>query len=247
MKQLLKTIRSDFSHWNTKMLCRAGVIAALYAVLTWALGSLAYGPLQIRPAEALTVLPLFFPEAVPALYIGCMLANLMSGYGVYDIFLGSLATLLAGFCTYIAGRVIRHNLPKVVVGGFFPVIINAFAIPAVWILAGDSIVYWYEFAVMILNEALWAYVLGIPLFYAILRLRQRGVKVFTSPVHAAAHAAANAPVQAVAHAPVNAPVQAVANPPAEAASDSSLGQRSELPAEGNSAASAPLSDERTEE
>ena len=187
MKGIFKTIRGDFSHWNTKTLCRAGVVAALYAVLTWALGELAYGPLQIRPAEALTVLPLFFPEAVPALYVGCMLANLMSGYGVYDILLGSLATLLAGFCTYLAGRLIRQNLLKVIAGGFFPVIINAFAIPAVWILAGTpDIVYWTEFGLMILNEALWAYVLGIPLYFAILRLRQKGVKVFTSPVHAAA-------------------------------------------------------------
>ena len=224
MKQLLKCIRSDFSHWNSKMLCRAGVVAALYAVLTWALGSLAYGPLQIRPAEALTVLPLLFPEAVPALYVGCMLANLMSGYGVYDIFIGSLATLVAGFCTYIVGRVIRQNLLKVIVGGFFPVIINAFAVPAVWIFAGSEIAYWYEFAVMILNEALWAYVLGIPLFYAILKLREKGVKVFTSPVHATANAAP--------------PQQTVCDgTPAEGA------QLSEMPADG---ATSPLTEEQTE-
>ncbi len=205
------------------MLCRAGVIAALYAVLTWALGSLAYGPLQIRPAEALTVLPLFFPESVPALYIGCILANLISGYGVYDIFLGSLATLIAAFCTYFAGKLIRQNLLKVIVGGFFPVIINAFVVPAVWLLAGSEIAYWYEFAVMILNEALWAYVLGIPLFYAVLRLRERGVKVFTSPVHAAANSAH--PQQVVDGIPAT---------PAEA----------EMPAEG---ANKPLSDEQSKE
>ncbi|MCD8372084.1 MAG: QueT transporter family protein [Clostridia bacterium] len=179
MKTLFKGIAGDFSHWNAKMLCRAGVIAALYVVLTWSLGSLAYGPLQIRPAEALCILPLFFPETVPALYIGCILANLFSGYGVYDIFLGSLATLLAAFLTYLTGKLIKNNVLRVAIGGIFPVLLNAFIIPAVWILAGTpDVVYWYEFGVMILNEALWIYVLGIPLYYAILRLRNKGVSVF---------------------------------------------------------------------
>ncbi len=169
------------------MLCRAGVIAALYAVVTWALGSFAYGPLQIRPAEALCVLPLFFPETVPALYIGCILANFISSYGVYDIFLGSLATLLAASLTYLTGKVIKNNIARVVVGGIFPILLNAFIVPAVWILAGTpGVVYWYEFGVMILNEALWIYVLGIPLYFGILRLRKKGISVFTSPVHEAA-------------------------------------------------------------
>lgn len=67
--------------FTTKMLCRAGIIAALYAALTWPLGSLAYGVMgfQIRPAEALTMLPLFYAESIPALYVGCLLANLLSG------------------------------------------------------------------------------------------------------------------------------------------------------------------------
>ncbi|MCD8309162.1 MAG: QueT transporter family protein [Clostridia bacterium] len=192
MKNFFKGIGKDFSRWNAKMLCRAGVIAALYTVLTWALGSLAYGPLQVRPAEALCVLPLFFPEAIPALYIGCILANLFSGYGVYDIFLGSLATLVAAFLTYCTGKIFKNHVLKVAIGGIFPIMLNAFIIPAVWILAGTpDVVYWYEFAVMILNEALWIYVLGIPLYYAILRLRKRGVSVFMSPVHAAAGSAEN--------------------------------------------------------
>ncbi len=190
MKEFFKGVASDFSHWNTKMLCRAGVIAALYVVLTCALGPIIpYGPFQIRPAEAMTILPLFFPEAVPALYIGCMLANLISAYGVYDIFLGSLASLLAAILTYFTGKLIRNNIAKVIVGGIFPVIVNAFIVPAVWILAGSSdVVYWVEFGIMCANQALWVYVLGIPLFIAVLKLRERGVSVFTSPVHAAASA-----------------------------------------------------------
>jgi hypothetical protein len=121
---------------------------------------------------------LFFVEAIPGLYIGCMLANLASMYTVYDILLGSLATLLAAILTYITGRIIKNNILKVVIGGFFPIIINAFIIPAVWILAGSTdIVYWYQFALMILNEGVWIYALGIPFYFAILALQKKGVKV----------------------------------------------------------------------
>lgn len=52
--------------FTAKRLCRAGIIAALYVALTYAFGALSYqGFVQIRPAEALCILPLFFPEAVP--------------------------------------------------------------------------------------------------------------------------------------------------------------------------------------
>jgi uncharacterized membrane protein len=171
--------------FTTLMLCRAGVIAALYVALTVVFGPFAFGSVttfgifEIRPSEALTILPLFFVEAIPGLYVGCMLANLASAYSVFDIFLGSLATLIAAALTYGAGRLIKNNLLKVIVGGFFPIICNAFIIPAVMILAGTpDVVYWYSFATMILNEGVWIYVLGIPLFYAILSLQKKGVKVF---------------------------------------------------------------------
>lgn len=78
--------------FTTKRLCRAGVIAGLYVALTYAFGAISYqGILQIRPAEALTTLPLFFPEAVPALWIGCMLANLGSPFIAFDVPLGGFA------------------------------------------------------------------------------------------------------------------------------------------------------------
>ena len=177
MKAFFKSVASDFSHWNTKMLCRAGVIAALYTVITWALGSFSYGPFQIRPAEAFTILPLFFPETIPALYVGCILANLISLYGMYDVFLGSLATLFAA--------IFKNHILRVAIGGFFPVILNAFIVPAVWILAQTpDVVYWYSFGSMVLTQSVWVYALGIPLYIAVLKLRQRGVSLFTSPVHA---------------------------------------------------------------
>ena len=189
MKNFFKSVAGDFSRWNTKMLCRAGVIAALYVAVTWALGELAYGPFQIRPAEALTILPLFFPESVPALYIGCILANALSLYGINDVFLGSLATLFAAAATYLVGKAINNHVLRVAVGGIFPVIFNAFIVPAVWLITDPTMTtYWYSFGSMVLTQSVWVYGLGAPLYFAISKLRKRGVKVFTSPVHAAGNA-----------------------------------------------------------
>lgn len=173
--------------FTTKRLCRAGIIAALYVALTYAFGAIAYqGVLQIRPAEALTVLPLFFPEAVPALWIACMLANLGSPFIVFDVPLGGLATLLAALLTYGAGRLIKNQILKVAVGGLFPVLINAFIIPVVIVfLCGGAegystvnVAYWTYFLSLCATQALWVYGLGVPLYIAIYNLRKKGVTAF---------------------------------------------------------------------
>lgn len=161
------------------MICRAGIIAALYVALTLPFGQFAFGPFQIRPSEALTVLPLFYIEALPGLYIGCVLANIISAYGVYDIVLGSLATLIAAALTFVTGRLVKNKPLKVALGGFFPVIINAFLVPAVWLLAGSDVAYWVEFGVMCLNEGVWVYAPGIPLFVAFDKLIAHGAKGIT--------------------------------------------------------------------
>ena len=166
---------------STRALARAGIIAALYATLTWVFGDLAYGPLQIRPAEALCILPIFFIEAVPGLFVGCALANLMSGYGIYDIAFGSLTTLLAAGLTFIIGLALKRNLLSVILGAIPPVLFNAVVIPFVIIL-GDSAtptsLYWTLFGEFMLTQSVWLYALGIPLYYAIKGLRDKGVKEF---------------------------------------------------------------------
>ena len=158
-------------------ICRAAMFAALYVALTMPFGELAFGPFQIRPSEALCILPLFYIEAIPGLYIGCILANLLSAYGVYDILLGSLATLIAAVGTYFMGRLIKNSVLKVILGGLFPVLCNAFIVPAVWVLAGFDYAYWYNVAVFLLNEGVWVYALGVPLFYTLLALIKKNVRV----------------------------------------------------------------------
>lgn len=178
---------NDKTRSATLKLCRAGVIAALYIALTMVFGTLSYsGIFEIRPAEALTILPLFFPEAVPALWIGCMIANLTSPFLLYDVLLGGLATLVASSLTYLAGRLIRNHAARVTVGGLAPVFVNAFAIPLIIVfLCGsaegyDSIMtaYWIYFASMVVTEGVWVYALGSLLYAGIASMRKRGVRVF---------------------------------------------------------------------
>lgn len=87
-------------------LTHAALIAALYVVLTMianAMGLANYA-IQIRFSEALTILPIFTPAAVPGLFIGCLLSNLLTGCAIPDIIFGSLATLLGALGTLYLQR-----------------------------------------------------------------------------------------------------------------------------------------------
>lgn len=83
----------------TFLTCGA-VIAALYVVLTLPFASFAFGAIQFRFAEALTILPYFTPAAIPGVTIGCLLANLLGGAPVLDVVFGSLATLIGALLSY---------------------------------------------------------------------------------------------------------------------------------------------------
>ena len=174
--------------FTAKRLCRGGMIAALYVALTLAFGPLPYlGILQVRPAEALCILPLFFVEAVPALYLGCMIANAFSPFWVYDVFIGSLATLLAATCTYLVGRTVKNKKLKFLLGGIFPVLFNAIIIPFIIVfLCGDGTsgaaawsAYFASALSIAFTEGVWIYAIGLPLGGALLRLQKRGVSAFT--------------------------------------------------------------------
>ncbi len=87
-------------------LTHAAVIAALYVVLTMIANSmgLANYAIQVRFSEALTILPFFTPAAIPGLFVGCLLSNLLTGSAVLDVIFGSLATLLGALGTYLLKR-----------------------------------------------------------------------------------------------------------------------------------------------
>ena len=95
---------------KVRFLALSAVIAALYAVLTYAAAAmnLAFGAVQFRFSEALTVLPAFTPAAIPGLAVGCLISNLASPLGVVDWVFGTLATLLAGIFSYLVRNIRRR-------------------------------------------------------------------------------------------------------------------------------------------
>ena len=167
---------------STRRLCRAGVIAALYVALTYAFMPFAFGPIQIRPAEALCILPLFYFEAIPALWVGCMLSNLASPYLFYDVVIGSLATLFAAFGSYMVGLFLKKDTFKLTLGGIFPILLNAFVIPLILVfLYNDGqnatwMLYWTYALSIGVTETIWVYGLGFPLYIAVKRLRKKSIR-----------------------------------------------------------------------
>ncbi len=113
---------------SIRYLVQAAVIAAIYAVLTLLASSLnlAYGPVQFRISEFLTVLPMFTPAAIPGLTLGCFLANLASPFGPVDWIFGSVATLLAAVVSYLLRNVRIKDIPFLV--PMAPVLFNALVV-----------------------------------------------------------------------------------------------------------------------
>lgn len=156
---------------TTRFLAEGAIIAAMYAALTLVLAPISFGPVQIRIAEALAVLPMFTPAAVPGLFAGCVIANIYSlfffgGMGWVDIVFGSLATLSAAF--------LSRKMPKKWLVPLPPVIINA-------IVVGIILNYILKFpllpamASVALGQTAACYGLGYPL---ILLLEMHRDKVF---------------------------------------------------------------------
>lgn len=92
-------------HPEVLRLTQGAAIAALYVVLTLIFAPISFGPVQLRIAEMLTILPLFTSAAVPGLFIGCLLANLLGGAVIWDVIFGSIATLIGAWL----GRKLRGN------------------------------------------------------------------------------------------------------------------------------------------
>ncbi len=148
--------------FDTRQLVRMSLLAALYVALTLILRPFSYGVIQVRVSEALTVLPYLTPAAIPALFVGVIIANLLGGLGILDIVLGSLATLVAGVLTWKMPRPWLAPLP--------PVLVNA-------VIVGAYLSYLFSYPTIL--AMLWVgagqivacYILGYPL---LVYLRRRG-------------------------------------------------------------------------
>ncbi len=145
-----------------------GVIAALYVVLTYVanLFGLASGAIQVRLSEALTILPVFTPAAIPGLTIGCVLANWVTGCLPWDIVFGSLATLIGAVGT----RVLKKN-PYI--AWIPPVVSNMAIVPIVLQkVYGLTDAWWYLVLTVGAGEVISCGVLGLLLYQSLKRVPQ---------------------------------------------------------------------------
>ena len=110
---------------STLFLVQASMIGAIYVVLTVAFAPISFGEVQIRFAEALTILPFFTPAAVPGLFVGCLIANILGGAILPDIIFGSRATLIGAVGTYLLRKQSKYLAPVP------PIVANMLIVPFV--------------------------------------------------------------------------------------------------------------------
>ena len=149
-------------------LTQAAMIAALYVVLTYIanLFGLARGVIQIRLSEMLCILPVFTPAAIPGLFIGCLLSNILTGCVIWDILFGSLATLAGAIGTYLLrNHKFVFTLP--------PVAANMIVVPLVLQYAyGVPDAVWYLAVTVGAGEVISVCILGMLLYKVLYRQRK---------------------------------------------------------------------------
>lgn len=156
---------------------RGALIAALYVALTMLASAvgLSNGVIQFRISEALCILPVFLPEAVPGLFIGCLISNmLVPGVAIWDVIFGSLATLIGALGAYY----LRKLPGKFMWVATIPTIIsNMIIVPPVLIFAyGVTDAYLFLVATVGIGEIVCAGVGGAMIYYLIKRTKIQWLK-----------------------------------------------------------------------
>ena len=154
-------------NFKIKPLVRGAIIAAIYAVLCLVTQPISFGPIQLRVAEALTLLPFLFPEAVWGVTLGCLIANIFGSGFIIDIVFGTLATFLAAIATRKTKSIWLAPLP--------PILFNAVIVGVVVAL---SVYQDISFAVIAttclsigISQGLVCYIIGIPFMSLINKLK----------------------------------------------------------------------------
>lgn len=145
-------------------ICQAAVIAALYVVLTYVFSAFASGVIQVRVSEALTILPVFTPAAIPGLVIGCLLSNTLTGCVLLDIIFGSVATLIGALGSYA----LRRHTWLVPIP---PIVSNMVIVPFVLRYAyGATDAFPFMIATVGAGEIISCYLLGMLLYGALKKM-----------------------------------------------------------------------------
>lgn len=149
-------------------LTHAAMIAAIYVVLTLVFQAISFGEIQVRIAEALTILPAFTPAAIPGLFIGCIIGNIFGGSILPDIIFGSLATLIGACFTYLLRKQNKYLAP------IPPIISNTVIVPLILRYAyGFNLPIAFLILTVGIGEVISCGVLGIILYSALAKHRHK--------------------------------------------------------------------------
>lgn len=144
-------------------LSRGALVGALYTALTFIVLPVSSGAIQFRISEALCILPIFMPEAIAGLFVGCILSNILAGCAVWDIIFGSLATLIGALGCFMLRRLPKRwmwlsTLPTVIA--------NALIVPPILIYAyGSTEAFGFLVVTVALGEIVCAGIGGSALYY----------------------------------------------------------------------------------
>ena len=158
---------------RVKQMTYSSMIGAIYFILCFFQQDFASGAIQCRLSEGLTLLPLFFPEAILGVTIGCLIWNIMHGV-LYDVIFGTLATLIACIITYLIGKLIKNDFLRIILGGLPPILINALVIPLVILFGyGETLSYGYLFLTIGLGQLIAVYVVGTIVYFPLKEILKR--------------------------------------------------------------------------
>lgn len=141
-------------------LVRISLIAALYVTINIVFAPISYGPIQVRLAEALSVMPFVDPAAIGGLFIGCVISNFWGGLGIIDVIGGSFFTLIAAIITYKMKKPVYAPIP--------PIIINAFGI-SLYLHLIFNIPYWLTLLYISIGQIVACFLIGYPLLLVLLK------------------------------------------------------------------------------
>lgn len=149
-------------------LVQAAMIGAIYVVLTLLFQPFSFGQIQVRIAEALTILPVFTPAAIPGLFVGCLIGNILGGSILPDIIFGSLATLIGAVFTYLLRKQNKYLAPLP------PIIANTVIVPFILYYAyGINLPIPFMMLTVGIGEIISCGVLGMIVYAALEKYRYR--------------------------------------------------------------------------
>lgn len=151
---------------KVQFITQGAVIAAIYVVLVLIFDTFSFGPIQFRIAEVLTIMPYFTPAAIPGLFVGCLIANIIGGGLIWDIVFGSIATLIGAVGTYL----VRKNKWLVPLP---PIIANTIIVPFVlkYAYGYDGLLVYFMFTVG-LSEIIVCGIIGMALLTVMAKNRE---------------------------------------------------------------------------